>query len=265
MKIKTILVTILILMTVTTGYAQNAGDVLFNQGIELQKAKNVSSQQKAIEAFQKAKVAFQSSDNKAKCDVEISKCNKTIDNIKQRTLEKNAKEKGDASFNLGLAGIQKKDYVKAQEDFQRAKEVYLTKEDQNKCDEQIGLCKDELQKLVNDVQERSVPVVEKKDSIRIFQDGRDISENAVIEFSNKKDQFVYLEIKASQVDWSYSENIPSWLMFMQDKSKIQIHVTEKNKDIRRTAAVIFKSGEATVQLTVIQDGEFFKETFKKKK
>lgn len=60
-------------------YAQKAANTLYNKGIAAQKVMTIESQEEAIEYFEKAKKAYDSKANKAKCDAAIGKSKKIID------------------------------------------------------------------------------------------------------------------------------------------------------------------------------------------
>ena len=64
--------------------AQKDADQEYNKGIELQKTKTISNQNKAIKRFEAAKVLYTTDANKKKCDSQIEKCRKTIKALKPK-------------------------------------------------------------------------------------------------------------------------------------------------------------------------------------
>lgn len=63
--------------------AQSANDKIFSQAVELSRVKSIKSLNEAIAKFKTARIAFDSSAKKLLCDVEIKKCIKRIEVIKQ--------------------------------------------------------------------------------------------------------------------------------------------------------------------------------------
>lgn len=246
--------TIIMICMVTVTYAQNAGDVFFERGIEAQKTLTSSSQKEAIELFEKAKIAYQSTENKAKCDQEISKCNKNIKSINQY---KKAKENGDALYKLGEECFEEKKYSDALVNFTKAKEVYNSSKDKDKCEEKIRLCIDlfnsEPAKTNN-----SVETAEVTDSILIYENEEDITNNPQINFKNQRNQNTTLIIKASAEEWSY-ENNSEWLKVSKDddSSSLILLIPDRNKGGIRTGIVTIVSGSASKQISITQQAAPF--------
>lgn len=74
---KFVFISILCLLTIVQNiFAQKSStaDQLYNQGISSMKTMTVASQDKAISAFEKAKVAYDSAEKKKLCDNQIAKC-----------------------------------------------------------------------------------------------------------------------------------------------------------------------------------------------
>lgn len=63
--------------------AQSAGDKLYNEGIKYQQTMTISSQRKAIEAFEQAQACYDSQSNKELCEQQIKTCKNTIALIKK--------------------------------------------------------------------------------------------------------------------------------------------------------------------------------------
>lgn len=63
-------------------HGQSKGDILYKEGLELQKTMTVISQNAAIRKFQSAKVIYTVAEKKKRCDGQIDVCNKNIKKIK---------------------------------------------------------------------------------------------------------------------------------------------------------------------------------------
>ena len=61
--------------------AQSAAESTYNQAVELMKKNNKSSLEKALKAFRKAQIGYNSQDNKDKCQEKIEECNKRLQSI----------------------------------------------------------------------------------------------------------------------------------------------------------------------------------------
>jgi hypothetical protein len=72
-------------------FAQNSStaDLLYKQGVSFMKTMTIVSQNKAISAFEKAKIAYDSAEKKKICDDQIATCKK----IKQQLVASNNKPK----------------------------------------------------------------------------------------------------------------------------------------------------------------------------
>lgn len=61
------------------------GDMLYAEGIGLQKVQTITSQKSAIMKFQQAKVAYSKAAKKKECDAQIAACNRNIKRLQEKT------------------------------------------------------------------------------------------------------------------------------------------------------------------------------------
>lgn len=80
---KSLMILIFAWMLPCCACAQNACDNLFADGVKLQQTMTISSQRKAIEQFEKAKICYDSQAKKDLCDQQITACRNIIAQIRR--------------------------------------------------------------------------------------------------------------------------------------------------------------------------------------
>ena len=141
---------ILLILTVTIGNAQNCNKY-YQDGIAKQKVMTIASQDAAIQAFTKAKMCYDSKQDKKKCDQQIWQCQqnkKTI--IGGGGKEDNKDTAGDKDYRNGV-NKQKTQTIEAQNEaiklFEAAKGKYTTDQNKDKCDKQIKNCQNTIDRI----------------------------------------------------------------------------------------------------------------------
>lgn len=214
--------------------AQTAADNAYNQAVELMKKNNKSSLEKALKAFRKAQIGYNSQDNKDKCQEKIEECNKRLQSINNNKgkvkIVSNEDKTADEAFNLGEQLLKEGKLDEAKNLFERAEQLYRSSNP-----DKAKICKDKID----------------------FCDCPISFDPPVIVCSANGTNEEGLEIKVTALsteDWNILAD--TWLTVVKDskKSSLKIWVEPNTTESSRTGYVTLISNQKTNMCTINQKG-----------
>lgn len=230
---KHLLLMIMLIVFPLSAIAQGSrGDQLYSEAITLMENGSKPSLNKAISTFRKAKLAYESSANKSKCDAKIKECQSLLKKTKtDNVANKDAAQRKQANsyYNFAVEEMNKGNFETALEYFKKAKDSYpaADTEDIRRCEEGIL--------------SSSTPLKFAQETIIIPCQGGDPS--------------VVIESRLTG-NWMMKQIEAPWLKTVMTADGLRLLVEENETNAsRETTITVSHSGDKfTSQLKVIQHG-----------
>lgn len=228
-----ILMALLVIMPVSMVAQQSRGDQLYSEAITLMENGSKTSLNKAISTLKKAKLAYESSANKSKCDAKIKECQSLLrkgksDSSSSASTESGNRKQAEQYYKYAVEEQQKGNITVALEYFNKAKKDFPASDAAMiaKCDEGIAQC--------------SKPLKFEKEVLTIPCQG-DVQNVAVI--SNLTGNWLITPVGA---DWVHATMSGNGISFDVDENETNQH--------RECKVTISHSDKYTADLTIVQHG-----------